>query len=408
MLFPLLGVCLLIRLADGLSPEDCALQSMPDASPVKWHLAHTTWFFETFLLEACGPRFRPFDPSYRILFNSYYNAVGPKHPRPERGLLSRPPLSAVLAFRAAVDARMQPLLAQAQSEGGALAALAELGLNHEQQHQELILTDLKHLFSRNPTGPVYRQRPQEPASGAVPQLAWRAFPEGLREIGFAGNGFAFDNEMPRHRVFVNAFELASRPVTNGEYLAFMEDGGYTRPELWLSDGWNAVCEQGWTAPAYWTRGDEGWQVYALHGVEPVVAAEPVTHVSYYEADAYARWCGARLPAEAEWEIAAEAERVEGNLLQSGCFHPAPALAHDGRFAQLYGDVWEWTRSAYSPYPGFAPAAGAVGEYNGKFMCSQYVLRGGSCATPADHIRPTYRNFFAPNARWQFSGIRLAR
>jgi ergothioneine biosynthesis protein EgtB len=392
-----------MALAAPLSAEDCALQSMPDASPVKWHLAHTTWFFETFILEAHEAGFHPFDPAFRVLFNSYYNAVGPKHPRPERGLLSRPSLDEVRAYRAQVDARMQPLLETAA--GSPLAGLIELGLQHEQQHQELIVTDVKHLLSRNPTHPVYRSYPQVAADAAP--LAWIAQGEGLRHVGHAGEGFAFDNEGPRHRAFVEAFELASRPVTNGEYMAFMEDGGYARPELWLSEGWNTVIEQGWQAPLYWQRGAGAWRAFTLGGMLPVEAAEPVTHVSYFEADAYARWAGARLPTEAEWECVAEAEAIAGNLADSGRFHPLPAKCADG-VAQLYGDVWEWTQSPYGPYPGFRPAAGAVGEYNGKFMCNQYVLRGGSCATPAGHIRASYRNFFPASARWQFSGIRLAR
>jgi ergothioneine biosynthesis protein EgtB len=393
-------------LAEGLSAEDCALQSMPDASPVKWHLAHTTWFFETFLLEPNEPAFEPFDASFRVLFNSYYNAVGPKHPRPERGMLSRPPLERVLAYRAQVSARMLRFLQTDRARE--LAALVELGLHHEQQHQELILTDFKHLLSRNPLHPVYRARSASLFSPApVVPLEWIAFPEGLRRIGHEDEGFAFDNEGPRHRVFLEAFELASRPVTNGEFMAFMEDGGYRRPELWLSDGWNTVCEQGWEAPLYWQRERESWHAFTLAGLLTVDPAEPVTHVSYFEADAYARWANARLPTEAEWEVAAASQPVSGNFADTGRFHPS-AAPPSTPFTQMFGDVWEWTQSPYAPYPRFRPAAGAVGEYNGKFMCNQYVLRGGSCATPAGHVRATYRNFFPAPARWQFSGLRLAR
>jgi ergothioneine biosynthesis protein EgtB len=393
-------------LAEGLSAEDCALQSMPDASPVKWHLGHTTWFFETFLLEPNEPGFEPFDASFRILFNSYYNAVGPKHPRPERGMLSRPPLERVLAYRTEVNARTLRFLRTERSRE--LAALIELGLNHEQQHQELILTDFKHLLSRNPLLPAYRARSASSHSTApVAPLEWMAFPEGLRRIGHEGEGFAFDNEGPRHRVFLEAFELASRPVTNGEFMAFMEDGGYRRPELWLSDGWTTVCEQGWEAPLYWQRDKESWHAFTLAGLLAVDSAEPVTHVSYFEADAYARWANARLPTEAEWEVAAASLPVVGNFAGSGRFQPSPASPYTP-FSQMFGDVWEWTQSPYVPYPRFRPAGGAVGEYNGKFMCNQYVLRGGSCATPAGHVRATYRNFFPAPARWQFSGLRLAR
>jgi ergothioneine biosynthesis protein EgtB len=392
-------------LAAPLSPEDCTAQSMPDASPVKWHLAHTSWFFETFVLEAAAPGYRPLDPAYRVLFNSYYHSVGAQHFRPERGLITRPGLAEVHAYRRHVDARLLALL-----EGGRLApaqlAVVELGLQHEQQHQELILTDLKHLLSRNPLLPAYRPRAPEPAS-AAPPLAWHEQPAGLREIGHAGAGFAFDNEGPRHRVFVHAFALASRAVTNGEYLAFMAERGYERPELWLSDGWAAVQHEGWRAPLYWTERDRAWHRFTLAGLRPVAESEPVTHVSAYEADAYARWAGARLPTEAEWEIVGASAPIAGNFVESGRGEPAPAKP-EAAPAQLFGDVWEWTASAYAPYPGYHPPPGALGEYNGKFMANQLVLRGGSCATPASHIRASYRNFFPPGARWQWSGIRLAR
>jgi ergothioneine biosynthesis protein EgtB len=380
---------------------------MPDASPVKWHLAHTTWFFETFVLLPHRRGYRPFDPAYRVLFNSYYNAVGDRHPRPERGLLSRPGLGEVLAYRHHVDLAMQDLLAEGQLP--VVDALVELGLNHEQQHQELILTDVKHLLSCNPSKPVYQK--QWPLTAVqVRERRWISVEAGLCEIGHAGAGFCFDNEMPRHRVWLDAFELASHPVTHGEFIEFIDDGGYRRPELWLSAGWDAVTSRRWQAPQYWERNDGQWQCFTLHGLAQVDANTPVCHVSLFEAEAYARWAKARLPTEAEWEVAARAAPLAGNFLESGALHPlalreAPAV---GTIAQAFGDVWEWTRSDYGPYPGYVPAAGAVGEYNGKFMCSQYVLRGGSCATPKSHIRATYRNYFPPDARWQFSGLRLAR
>ena len=394
-------------LAAPLSAEDCALQSMADASPVKWHLAHTTWFFETFLLERYEDKHRPFHPQFRRLFNSYYHAIGERHPRPERGLLSRPSLPEVIAYRADVDARMAALLLRASGDT-VLSGLIELGLQHEQQHQELILTDVKHLLSRNPLEPVYRSLPQ-PAPAAEGRPRWLACAGGLVDVGHAGHGFAFDNECPRHRVFIAPYELASHPVSHADFAAFVADGGYCRPELWLSLGWDTVAAQRWTAPLYWERRDGAWTTFTLHGRVPIDPAAPVTHVSFFEADAYARWAGARLPTEFEWEAAAAGTPVEGNFADDGVLHPrAPSGPAAQGLAQLYGDCWEWTGSAYLPYPGFAPAPGAVGEYNGKFMCNQFVLRGGSCATPGGHVRATYRNFFPPEARWQFSGLRLAR
>jgi ergothioneine biosynthesis protein EgtB len=394
-----------VALCEGLSAEDCALQSMADASPVKWHLAHTSWFFETFVLGPHAPGYRPFDPRFRMLYNSYYVQVGERHPRPERGLISRPSLDDIRAYRAHVDRAVERWADSRAVEGGALDVL-ELGLHHEQQHQELILTDLKHLLSRNPLRPVYRAGALDPAPASGP-LEWVALPPGIREIGHDGAGFCFDNELPRHRVFVDGFRLASRPVTNAEYLAFMQDGGYERPQLWLSDGWDMCSAQRWSAPLYWEREDERWRVFTLRGMADIDPQEPVCHVSYYEADAYARWAGARLPTEAEWEVAAVAVPMRGNFVESQRFHPMPAGVAPGP-QQMFGDVWEWTGSAYLGYPGYRPAAGAVGEYNGKFMVNQFVLRGGSCATPRSHIRASYRNFFPPAARWQFSGIRLAR
>jgi len=392
-------------LAAPLSAEDCALQSMPDASPVKWHLAHTAWFFETFVLEPALPGFAPYRAEFRVLFNSYYVAVGARHPRPERGLLSRPSLEEVLAYRASVDERMHALVARDPARAARLADTIELGLHHEQQHQELILTDLKHALSRNPTFPAYQEARARTSASPAP-MRWTSLPDGVRQIGHDGAGFSFDNERPRHRVFVGDFELAERLATNAEYQAFIADGGYRRPELWLSEGWDVASSQRWEAPLYWIEGEGGWRQFTLEGLRALEPDEPVTHVSYYEADAYARWCGARLPTEAEWEIVAAPREATGNFLESGRLHPAPLGAAKG--GQIFGDAWEWTSSSYAPYPGFRAPAGAVGEYNGKFMVNQYVLRGGSCVTPRSHIRASYRNFFPAAARWQFSGIRLAR
>jgi ergothioneine biosynthesis protein EgtB len=395
-------------LAAPLSAEDCAIQSMPDASPVKWHLAHTTWFFETFVLEPHCRGYRVFEPAYRVLFNSYYNAVGDKHPRPERGMLSRPGLEEVLAYRRYVDKAMLGLLAQ-EHPAAQVASLIELGLHHEQQHQELILTDVKHLLSRNPLKPAYRK--QWPLTPILPrEPRWIAFEGGVHRIGHSGPGFCFDNETPAHRVWLNAFQICSQPVTNGDFIDFMHDGGYQRPELWLAAGWDCVTACGWRAPQYWESRDGQWHSFTLHGLVPVDPHTPACHLSFFEAEAFARWSNARLPTEAEWEIAACRAVRDGNFLESGALHPL-ALREappQGMLAQAFGDVWEWTRSDYGPYPGFRLPAGAVGEYNGKFMSGQYVLRGGSCVTPSSHIRATYRNFFPPAARWQFSGVRLAR
>jgi ergothioneine biosynthesis protein EgtB len=394
------------RLRAPLSPEDCQAQSMDDASPTKWHLAHTTWFFETFVLAARYPGYRPFRPEFRVLFNSYYQQVGPQHPRPRRGLLTRPSLDEVLDYRAHVDRHVLELLAHGDGEGEPLTPVIELGLHHEQQHQELVLTDAKHLLGSNPLQPAYRAAAAPPRADAG-RLRWQSYGGGVCEIGHDGRGFAFDNERPRHAVAVAPFALATRPVTNGEFVAFVADRGYEQPALWLSDGWAALQSRGWRAPLYWELRDGTWWQFTLAGGRPLAPEEPVCHVSFYEADAYATWASARLPTEAEWEVAAGAEPIDGNLLDSGELHPRPARSGGG-MRQLFGDVWEWTRSAYAPYPGYRSPAGALGEYNGKFMCNQLVLRGGSCATPAAHIRATYRNFFPPDARWQFSGLRLAR
>jgi ergothioneine biosynthesis protein EgtB len=394
-------------LAASLSPEDQMVQSCADASPAKWHQAHTAWFFETFILGAHAPGYRSPDPRFRDLFNSYYNAVGPQPDKALRSTFSRPSLEDVKKYRACVDERMRELL-ESGTASATVLKLAELGINHEQQHQELLVTDIKHAFWSNPLRPAYRAgKPEAPVSAAGQQRA-RAYPGGLYEAGADGDSFHFDNEAPRHKVFVPPFRFASRPATCGEYLAFMDDRGYERPELWLSDGWKAVQANRWTAPLYWQKNSGGWMQFTCSGMRKVEEAEPVCHVSYYEADAFARWAGARLPTEFEWELAAAGVLTEGNLMEDGVFHPrVAAAAHDDNPVQVYGDVWEWTASAYLPYPGFKPAAGALGEYNGKFMSNQMVLRGGSCATPRSHIRASYRNFFPPETRWQFSGIRLA-
>lgn len=396
------------RLCEPLTVEDHVIQSMPCCSPVKWHLAHTSWFFETFVLTPHLPGYRPFHPQFAVLFNSYYEAVGPRWPRPQRGLLSRPTIPEVMAYRAHVDRHMAQLLRREYAHVlHAAAGTVVLGLHHEQQHQELILTDLKHAWSANPLHPVYR--PALPAVGPRPAPAWVEFAEGLTWLGHDGSGFAFDNEAPRHRVFLQGFRLANRLTTNADYLAFIADGGYTRPELWLSDGWAACQAEGWTAPLYWQERAGAWQAVTLAGLRPFDPEEPVCHVSYYEADAFARWAGARLPTEAEWETAAATVPVAGHFLEGNFFHPTAGLAPDDRgpLHQLAGDVWQWTASPYVGYPGYAPPTGALGEYNGKFMCNQFVLRGASCATPRSHARRTYRNFFPPDARWQFAGIRLA-
>ena len=401
-----------LALAAPLTTEDCQVQSMPDASPVKWHLAHVTWFFETFVLERFERGFRPFDPAYRVLFNSYYQGVGEQSPRPRRGLILQPTLDTVKAYRAEVDERIGALLA-ARGDDAELAALVMLGLQHEQQHQELILTDIKHALSFSPAHAPYARR--SPAAGvqAVP-LRWFGLEGGLVEQGHDAaldGSFCFDNETPRHRSFVEPFELAARPVENSEFIDFIADGGYRRPELWLSLGWDWVCAHGRQWPLYWQRDGERWFNHTLQGRIEIDPHAPACHLSFFEADAFARWAGARLPTEVEWELAARrfADARAGHFAERGAFHPLPPGAvADAAPVQLFGDVWEWTASAYLPYPRFRPWTGAVGEYNGKFMCNQFVLRGGSCATPAGHVRASYRNFFPPEAQWQFSGARLAR
>ncbi len=403
-------------LCDPLEIEDYVVSSMADVSPTKWHLAHTSWFFETFVLAAHEPSYRSPDTRYAYLFNSYYVQAGERHCRAKRGLVTRPTVDEVFAYRAYVDEAMRRLIARiADDAEHPAAALIALGLHHEQQHQELLLTDIKHVFWTNPLRPTYRASPPESARVAA-QLAWVEVGEGVYEIGHTGEGFAYDNEGPRHRVFLEPFRLASRLVTNGEFLAFVDDGGYTRPELWLSAGLATVHDRRWEAPLYWERDADGrWTAFTLGGtraLEGAALAEPVTHVSYYEADAFARWAaaqweGARLPTEFEWEATARVAPVAGRFVDAGRFHPG-AAAGVGGLEQLYGDAWQWTQSAYVGYPNYRPAPGAIGEYNGKWMADQWVLRGASCATPASHARLTYRNFFPSDARWQFTGIRLAR
>jgi len=394
------------QLASCLTPEDQTIQSMPDVSPTKWHLAHTTWFFETFLLGPHDAAYEVFDARYGFLFNSYYEAVGPRHPRPQRGLLSRPGVDDIMRYRRHVSTAMERLIAHAaDATWRAIAPLLELGIAHEEQHQELILMDIKHVLSCNPMRPSYRASAPAVRAESSPQ-GWTSYAGGLVEIGHRGDGFAFDNEGPRHKVWVEPFRLANRPVTCGEYLAFIEDGGYRRPELWLSDGWAAVNLRGWEAPLYWERRNGAWLIFTLSGLRSLDPSEPVCHVSYYEADAFARWAGKWLPTEAAWETAAATLPVAGNFADRGRFHPQSAPLTEGP-VQMFGDVWEWTCSAYTAYPGFRPPAGAIGEYNGKFMANQMVLRGGAAVTPPDHVRATYRNFFFPDARWAFSGIRLA-
>lgn len=399
-----------VSLAEPLSEEDCCAQSMPDASPVKWHMAHTSWFFETFILERFEPEFKPHHPAFRMLFNSYYNGVGAKHARPQRGLLTRPSLDEVLAYRHAVDARIAKLLDRLPAAHlPELASLIELGLQHEQQHQELLLTDVKHLLSHNPVLPAMFAPSALSSQTVTTQVPfeWKKFGAGIVHVGHAGDGFCFDNETPRHRQFVERFELASRLVTNREFLSFIEAGGYQNPTYWLSEGWDWICAESITQPLYW-RVAEGTPVnrqeFTLYGLQPLDPERPVTHLSYFEADAYARWAGARLPTEAEWEHAAAGE----SDLAGRKFHPQAANASHAHLSQLFGDCWQWTSSSYAPYPGYAVAPGAIGEYNGKFMVNQYVLRGSSCVTPTGHSRSSYRNFFPASARWQFSGVRLAR
>jgi ergothioneine biosynthesis protein EgtB len=392
-----------MHLVAGLQPEDCVVQSMPETSPTKWHLAHTSWFFEAFVLGA-DARYTPLQPGWSFLFNSYYQAIGPMHARGARGLLTRPTLAEVFAYRSAVDERVARLIERGVDDE--LAAVIELGIQHEQQHQELILTDILHTFSVNPLEPVFRARLISTSRTDAAPLAFIPGRDGIVEIGAGDDGFAFDNERPRHRILLHPHAVANRPVNHGEYREFIRAGGYRDPALWLSEGWNTVQRNGWQRPLYWSEDLES--VFTLGGRTAIDPLAPVCHVSFFEADAFARWAGKRLPTEAEWETLAAAQTDRnGNFADAGVFVPLPPHADSTGAQQLFGDVWEWTSSPYVAYPGFAPLAGALGEYNGKFMCGQWVLRGGSCATPADHIRASYRNFFYPADRWQFSGFRLA-
>lgn len=394
-------------LCHPLTLDDYGLQAMPEVSPAKWHLAHTSWFFETFLLKAFIPNYHPFHTQFEYLFNSYYQQVGTPFPRNQRGLLSRPTTDEIYRYRAYVDDALAALLSSVEDQHWPeVAARTTLGCHHEEQHQELLLTDIKYNFSINPLRPPYRNDLPTPGTSRHTALTWIEQPGGVQEIGHDGIGFGFDNEGPRHRVLLTSYALASRLVTNGEYLAFMDAGGYQRPEYWLADGWAAMQDKGWQAPLYWEKGNSHWSVFTLAGMRALNEHEPVCHVSFYEADAYARWVGKRLPNEAEWETLASLGSINGNLREAGNLHPIPATGNTHP-EQMFGDVWEWTSSAYGAYPGYQPATGALGEYNGKFMMNQVILRGGSCVTPAEHIRASYRNFFYPADRWQFTGIRLA-
>ncbi|HEY1888964.1 MAG TPA: ergothioneine biosynthesis protein EgtB [Steroidobacteraceae bacterium] len=398
-----------VELCAPLAAEDHVVQSMPDASPAKWHLAHTSWFFEEFVLARASAEYRWLHESYRYLFNSYYNTVGAMHCRAERGLLSRPTVAEVMAYRSAVDERMTAVL-DAGGLSATLYAVLTLGLEHERQHQELLLTDIKHLFSLNPLLPAYRERPCGQPLRAAP-LRHLGFEGGIAGIGHAGPGFCFDNELPHHRALIAPFRLANRPATNGEYLEFVRAGGYEDARLWLADGWALARREEWRRPIYWSRSLE--EEFTLSGMRELDPEAPLCHVSCYEADAFARWAGARLPTEFEWELAAGTVPLTGSFVERREWHPQPAVtpiagSHPDSLLQMFGDLWQWTQSAYAPYPGYSTAAGALGEYNGKFMINQLVLRGGSCATPRGHIRASYRNFFPAAARWQFTGVRLAR
>ena len=389
-----------------LSVEDYVIQSMEDVSPTKWHLAHTTWFFETFVLREFDPSYVPLNEQYAYLFNSYYLQAGQRFSRGHRGLLSRPRVDEIFAYRKHVDDSMVRLLSEA-GEREDVRSVVEIGLNHEQQHQELMVTDIKHVLSVNPLLPTYREL-QIPAHQSLDDLTYTDIEEGICEIGHSGDGFSYDNEGPRHRQFLEPYRLAQRPVSNGEYLGFVNDGGYQNSLYWLSEGWNMVQEHGWQHPLYWLHENDEWSEFSLYGKISLIPDAPLTHVSYFEADAYARWSGARLPTEFEWENVAQRADVGGHFSDTLLFHPRLEVKQAGGFLGLFGSSWEWTSSHYSPYPRYQPGPGALGEYNGKFMSNQFVLRGGSCATPSDHIRPSYRNFFPSGARWQFSGIRLAQ
>ncbi len=397
-----------LRIAEPLTEEDQIVQAMEDASPTKWHLAHTTWFFEELVLKPHDPAYRAYDDRFNYCFNSYYENAGPRHPRPKRSLLTRPTHDEVMTYRRHIDRSLDNFFDRG-GNGPAPEALAliELGIHHEQQHQELMFTDCLALFAGNPLRPAYRPLESDDSHKTTAEIGWLAFPGGIFEVGHDGDGFAYDNEGPRHQQLLRPFRLANRLVTNGEWLEFMAAGGYSTATLWLSDGWATVGREGWEAPLYWEKQGGDWHQMTLRGLQPVDPAQPVTHISYYEADAFARWAGKRLPTEFEWEVASASLPVEGNMLGTDCLVPQAAKRHTEGLQQMFGDVWEWTASAYLSYPGFKPQEGAVGEYNGKFMCNQFVLRGGSCVTPEGHVRRTYRNFFYPHQRWQFTGLRLA-
>jgi len=395
------------HLCESLETEDFVVQTMTDVSPTKWHLAHTTWFFETFILKEFCEDYTPFHPRYAFLFNSYYVQAGERHARHRRGALTRPTVVDIFSYRAHVDQHMVALLDDRPDLfSGGPACVFEIGLNHEQQHQELLLTDIKHVLSENPLRPAFRDLPNV-ATGEATAQAWTPISEGVYEIGHSGEGFHYDNEGPRHRRFIEAVDVSNRLVTNAEFIEFMEDGGYTRPELWLMEGWATREENDWTAPGYWEELNGQWHQFTLGGLKPVMPNHPVCHVSYYEADSFARWAGCRLPTEAEWEVAGSSVPIEGNFANDGILLPVPSGTATG-LQQMFGNLWEWTGSHYSAYPGYQAADGALGEYNGKFMVNQFVLRGGSLATSLSHIRRTYRNFFHPPSRWQFTGIRLVR
>ena len=397
------------KLAKPLSTEDYVVQSMPDVSPTKWHLAHTSWFFEEFVLSKTVKKYRSLHPQYNFLFNSYYVQVGERHSRPKRGLISRPTVDEVYEYREYVDKNMLKLFKNlGDKEFAKIAPVIEIGIHHEQQHQELIVTDIKHVLSENPLFPVYKKPAEKGKNKRSKSSSWVDFDGGLYSIGNGGDKFGYDNEFPVHKTYIEPFSLASRLVTNGEYIEFINDGGYSKAELWLSDGWNAVSTNNWNAPLYWMSNGKGHEHFSLGGLLKIDPDEPVCHLSFYEAEAFARWAGARLPSEFEWEVASAGLRVNGNFVEDGNFKPVAAAENNGGLSQMYGDLWEWTRSPYSPYPGYNPPPGALGEYNGKFMCNQMVLRGGSCATSKTHIRNSYRNFFPPDSRWQFMGLRLAK
>ena len=399
------------RLAKPLAIEDYVVQSMEDVSPTKWHLAHTSWFFETFVLSNISKNYQPFHHSYTYLFNSYYLQAGERHSRSKRGLISRPTVEDIYAYRTDIDEKMKNMMGSIDKGNifSNFAWVIEIGLHHEQQHQELILTDIKHVLSQNPIKPAYVDRGSlsEEEKGRT-EMRWLTFEKGLHQIGHDDSDFGYDNEFPKHRVYIEPFCIASRPVTNGEYIDFIRDGGYSNASLWLSDGWDMALSENWQSPLYWECRDGEWRYFTLSGMREMDIDEPVCHVSFYEADAFARWAGVRLPSEFEWEVAVKTAPIKGNFIEDNHFHPLPRSDEKNDLSQVYGDVWEWTSSPYIAYPGYTPPKGAIGEYNGKFMCNQIVLRGGSCATSKSHIRKTYRNFFPPNARWQFSGIRLAK